>query len=392
MTRDDNHQHSDNQDAALMQAKSDIRALLDAVPVKPHVALSVLAELFIGKWYAGDRSRRSGKIQAEVWPGHDVREMADDVYEALEFHAGDLSDLHMPMGLIFEEGEPGGRRRHKLEEFEGILDWLRGLDLSTPAGRRLAAGAFDEAVRFMVRRDGDALGAYVTPEPVADLMVELANPAPGERVYDPCFGFGELLVGAARRLRAAPGASSRGNLLQAVIAGVELSLVAYPVGLCRLVLAGIDRPGLEYGDALVKPLADDREADGYDCILASPPWGSWESTSVLSDVRCFSFPSDHAEDLFLQHGMASLRPGRASCRGGAGGVAVPPQIVGSEERVAIGIPRGERGRVAGRRVRAVHRHSDQLGRGSSGRAARNRTVCERLADGLGSRDGGSRAP
>ena len=89
-----------------MQAKSDIRALLDAVPVKPHVALSVLAELFIGKWYAGDRSRRSGKIQAEVWPGHDVREMADDVYEALEFHAGDLSDLHMPMGLILKKENP----------------------------------------------------------------------------------------------------------------------------------------------------------------------------------------------------------------------------------------------------------------------------------------------
>lgn len=309
-------------DPALVQACSDIRALLDAVPVEPHVALSVLAELFIGKWYAGERSRRLGKTQAEMWPGHDVGEMADDVYEALECYAGELRDLYMPMAFVFEEGEPGGRRRHKPEEFEGILDWLRGLDLSTSVGRWLAAGAFDAAVRFMVRRDGDALGAFVTPEPVADLMVEMADLAPGARVYDPCFGFGGLLVGAARRLRAAPRASSHGgNVQQAAIDGVELSLVAYPVGLCRLVLAGVERPGLAYGDALVKPPADDREVDGYDCILASPPWGSWESTSTLSDSGFFALPSDHVEDLFLQHGMASLRPG------GRAVVAVPEELL-----------------------------------------------------------------
>ena len=321
---------TDHQNATTTQARADIRALLAAVRVKPHVALSVLAELFIGKSYAGDRSRRLGKTQAEVWPGRDVREMADDVYEALEWHAGELSDLYYPMRLIFEEGEAGGRRRYRPENFEGILDWLRGLDLSTSGGRRLAASAFDEAVRFMVRRDGDALGPFVTPEPVADLMVELADPLPGERVCDPCFGFGELLVGAVRRLRAAPGASSRGgNVRRAAIAGVELSLIAYPVGLCRLVLAGVDRLCLEYGDALVKPLADDRAADGYDCLLASPPWGSRESTSVLSDVSHFPFPSDHAEDLFLQHGMESLRPG------GRAVVAVPEELLFRTESLAL---------------------------------------------------------
>ena len=47
---------TDQQNATTTQARADIRARLAAVPVKPHVALSVLAELFIGKSYAGDRS------------------------------------------------------------------------------------------------------------------------------------------------------------------------------------------------------------------------------------------------------------------------------------------------------------------------------------------------
>ena len=62
-------------------------------------------------------------------------------------------------------------------------------------------------------------------------------------------------------------------------------------------LAGVDRPDLTCGDALVKPLPDDRDARGYDCILAAPPWGDNEEET------------DRIEDRFLRHVMGHLRPG-----------------------------------------------------------------------------------
>ena len=114
------------------------------------------------------------------------------------------------------------------------------------AGRGLAAAAFDDAVRFVAHRNGEDTGAY-TPERIVDLMVELASPQPGESVYDPCFGCGGLLAAAARRLGAV---SPSGDEPAVAIFGIEIKPSVYVVGLCRLLLAGIERPALACDDAL----------------------------------------------------------------------------------------------------------------------------------------------
>ena len=312
---------TDNQDATATRAHEDIRALLSAIPEKlrprgrwfPGRGLGVLADLFIGKWYVCDRARRQG-TNVE-WPPRDLSEMAADVDDALEFYAGDGSGyLHdITAARMFERGDSRG--------FADILDWLRGLDLSTPASRRLAANLFDEAVRFMVNRHGDSLGQFAMPAPVVDLMVALANPEPDEKVYDPCFAFGELLVEAVRKMRGAAAASVACHAVgPAAITGVESNFRAYSVGLCRLVLAGVDRLDLEYDDALKKPLPDDCEKDGFDCIITVPPWGGEEGTDSVSGPT---------ENLFLQHVMRHLRPG------GRAVIALPERTLFHHESTAL---------------------------------------------------------
>ena len=202
---------TDHQNATTTQARADIRALLAEVPDKLHPrgkwfpgrGLGVMADLLIGKWYACDPARRQGN--GVEWPPGDLSKMADHLDDALAFYAGDDSRYldELTAANMFERGDSRG--------FADIIDWLRGLDLSTPAGRRLAADVYEEAVRFMVHRHGESVGQFVTPAPVVDLMVALANPAPGEKVYDPCFGFGGLLVEALRRTRGATDASSPGQ-------------------------------------------------------------------------------------------------------------------------------------------------------------------------------------
>ena len=168
---------------------------------------------------------------------------------------------------------------------------------------------FDDALRTVMATQGRLVGEFATPQHVAALMLELADPEPGDRVYDPCFGFGELLVGAARRLRAAARAASPrdwADVQHAAIFGVEINPLSYAVGLCRTLLAGIDGPGLELTDALERPVPRSRSADGFDRILATPPWGGRTARSSSGQFR---FPSRNSETLFLQHVMANLRPG-----------------------------------------------------------------------------------
>ena len=193
--------------------------------------------------------------------------------------------------------------------YEWLYAWVGQLDLGAPKGREFAARLFDDALRTVMTTQGKLVGEFATPQHVAALMLELADPEPGQRVYDPCFGFGELLVGAARRLRAAARAASPREWVDvqyAGIFGVEIDPLSYAVGLCRTLLAGIDGPGLELTDALKRPPPRSRSGDGFDCILATPPWGGRRTRSSPGQFR---FPSRNSETLFLQHVMANLRPG-----------------------------------------------------------------------------------
>ena len=213
----------------------------------------------------------------------------------------------------------------------GLLDWVRQVEMDSPVGREVAAGVVDETLRDVVARNRREIGEYTTPVPVADLMLELANPVPGERVYDPCFGFGGLLVRIARRVRAAARTDSFagwGDMQRTGVFGVEKDRVSYAIGLCRTLLAGIEGLGLAFGDALDRARPDSRSNDGFDCVLAAPPWGrktshsyrrepgSTEKTSGRSHGQ-FVIPSRDVENLFLQHVMANL------CPGGRAVVALP---------------------------------------------------------------------
>ena len=96
----------------------------------------------------------------------------------------------------------GCAERHR-EVFAVIVEWVRGLPFDKADGRETAAAAFDDLLADVVEGQGKFGGVYTTPQPVAELMLELVDPRAGDRVYDPCFGVGGLLVEAARRLRKA---------------------------------------------------------------------------------------------------------------------------------------------------------------------------------------------
>ena len=308
-----NHDKKHEQ-AALDQVRSDLRTLIEVWGAKPGrtiPALMTMVGLFIAGCAGSDDTE--GQIDSsdiDAWIDKTRRPKSDAILAARRTDTG-LDRMFSRLDIIGEQDIIDERFSYIFDDiaFHSILntstvvemcrmiDWLFALDLSTSEGRRRATGVFDDALRFMVKRNGDRLGKFVTPEPVADLMLEMTDLKPGECVYDPCFGFGELLAGASRRLNAAPLPSSpRSSVGSAAVTGIEINDFAYLVTLCRLLLAGVERPVLEYDDALDKPLPDDRSIAGFDCVVAAPPWGE-------------NVDDEFLEDLFLQHVMANVRPG-----------------------------------------------------------------------------------
>ncbi len=387
-------------------------------------ALGSLAGLLVAKWAGYDEAERQAgaandgrafapelaeALRRPAWERQAERH-ADAIVEALKNMAGRHAGVSpitrclvnvAPLVISTAERHPSFVAR--------LMEWVHQVEMGTATGRRAAAEVFDETLRGVSSRDGRQIGEYLTPAPVVDLMVELANPVPGERVYDPCFGFGGLLVRAAQRLHASArtdSATGWSDGQRTGIFGVEIDRASYAVGLCRTLLAGSEHPGLALGDALEHPLPDGRPNDGFDCVLTAPPWGLKVTRayagrgSSSGDAAAkpagggvskgrFAFPSRDAENLFLQHAMGNLRPG------GRAVVAVPEPTLyrsGSDRQVrkallssycvdaVVSLPPGAFAPHAN-----VTRESPAL---SASRAAPDRSLRGDLAQGLGQGGGG----
>lgn len=195
---------------------------------------------------------------------------------------------------------------------ETIIHWAVDFDLQTSEGRQTAREALEALIERA--RLGTSTSANAVPAPVAKLMVELAEPRSGERIFDPCFGYGELLVTAVTKLReqAPPALESRSDLQQLSIWGMERDIHAIAIGGARVVLAASDDLGVESPGILSRPSENDPLAGRvsgtnghpqarWDCVLCVPP--------ALKRLTPDATPGVQIPTETLQHIMASLRPG-----------------------------------------------------------------------------------
>ncbi len=185
--------------------------------------------------------------------------------------------------------------------------WLADQPFETPHDRRILLDQFD---RVLNATKGPHLGEFRTPEAVARLLVALADPSAGERLYDPCFGLAGLLTAACEHvLRKGAEGLKRNGQPPLDISGIEINPNAYLIGLVRLALAGIDDPHLELGNALERPSSNHPQTEGFDVAIANPPWGIRVDPAGLDH---FPVLSSDATGLFIQHSLSHLKPnGRA---------------------------------------------------------------------------------
>lgn len=188
-----------------------------------------------------------------------------------------------------------------------LVRWVGELPFETPSERRALLEVFDQ----VLSETGDARdGQFSTPSNIARLVAALANPQPGERVYDPCFGSGNFLVAAWQQVERSRMEQRRpGALLE--VAGIELHSSTFLIGLTRMLLAGIDSPRLELGNSLERESLSSPNRQGFDVVLANPPIGVKTSREPWR-YQHFAIPTNDSTGLFVQHALSQLKPhGRA---------------------------------------------------------------------------------
>lgn len=160
------------------------------------------------------------------------------------------------------------------------------------------------------------LGEFYTPRAITDLLTELTDPQPGEKVLDPSCGTGGYLTSAIEHLKTKAKTVKQRIAIQNDVIGWEYKPLPYLLANTNLILHDINRPNIHYGDSLQRPLTEYTQKDRVDVILANPPFGG-----VVSNNNENNFPqtfrTKESADLFLILMIHLLKDG------GRAGIVMP---------------------------------------------------------------------
>lgn len=184
---------------------------------------------------------------------------------------------------------------------------LRNEDFEYPD---LLGAAYEYLIREFADSAGKKGGEFYTPRSVVRMMVRIAAPDEGMRVYDPCAGSGGMLVMAKEFLD-----ERRLNSHDLGLYGQEDNGGVWSISKMNMLLHGIPWADLRNGDTLAEPLhTEDGELMRFDRVITNPPFSQNYSKDGLSFPERFRFgfcseKGKKADLMFVQHMVSVLRPG-----------------------------------------------------------------------------------
>jgi type I restriction enzyme M protein len=175
------------------------------------------------------------------------------------------------------------------------------------------------AYEFLIKKFADDSGhtaqEFYTNRTVVHLMVQMLEPLPGERVYDPTSGTGGMLISALAEVK------RRGGEHRALkLYGQERNHMTAAIARMNLALHGVEDFQIARGDTLERPAFTEHDVlMKFDVALANPPYSikQWNRTAWQSDRYGRNFlgtpPQGRADYAFFQHILRSLDPATGRC-------------------------------------------------------------------------------
>lgn len=210
-----------------------------------------------------------------------------------------------------------------IEHFGGIR--LRGEDFEFPD---MIGAAYEYLIKDFADTAGSKGGEFYTPRAVVRMMVELARPTAGMRIYDPCVGSGGMLIHAKEYIDEHGGES--GNLF---LAGQDANSGSWVMATMNMLFHGAKSFSLRTGDTLTNPLHPE---GNFDLVLSNPPFSmDYKQSEVLHLKTRMPYgeaPEKGKADLmFLQHMLDMVRG-----KGGSVLTVMPHGVLfrgGGEQRI-----------------------------------------------------------
>ncbi|WP_405890157.1 type I restriction-modification system subunit M [Streptomyces sp. NBC_00133] len=210
-----------------------------------------------------------------------------------------------------------------VEHFGSIR--LRGEDFEFPD---MIGAAYEYLIKDFADTAGSKGGEFYTPRAVVRMMVELARPKAGMRIYDPCVGSGGMLIHAKEYIDEHGGDS--GDLF---LAGQDANSGSWVMATMNMLFHGAKSFSLKTGDTLTNPLHPD---GNFDLVLSNPPFSMDYKQAEVPNLKA-RMPHGEAPEkgkadlMFLQH-MLDMVQGK----GGSVFTVMPHGVLfrgGGEQRI-----------------------------------------------------------
>jgi len=186
----------------------------------------------------------------------------------------------------------------------------------------LAAVPEDElgnGYEYLIKQFADDSGhtaqEFYTNRTLVHLMVQMLEPQPGERIYDPTVGTGGMLISALAEVKRRGGDTRTLDLY-----GQELINITAAIARMNLVLHGVEDFHIVAGNTLSNPAFIERDRlRTFDVVLANPPYSikKWHREAWQSDPWGRNFlgtpPQGRADYAFFQHILKSLDSKTGRC-------------------------------------------------------------------------------
>ncbi len=247
----------------------------------------------------------------------DVREKAKDVGRAIQnaFRAIEAANPNKLEG-IFGDAPWTNKERLPDRTLKNLLEHFSRHILSLT---NVPEDELGNAYEFLIKKFADDSGhtaqEFYTNRTVVHLMVQMLEPKPGERIYDPTCGTGGMLISALNQVK-----RKRGEYRTLKLYGQERNHMTASIARMNLVLHGVDDFSIARGDTLERPAFTEKDRLAtFDVVLANPPYSikQWNREAWTSDPWGRNFlgtpPQGRADYAFFQHILKSMDKKTGRC-------------------------------------------------------------------------------
>lgn len=246
------------------------------------------------------------------WP-HIRDELHHDVGSGLNKALSALEEVNMSLEGVLRHidfNRTVGRSRisdKKLRELIGHFNAyrLRNEDFEFPD---LLGAAYEYLIKEFADSAGKKGGEFYTPRDVVRMMVRIAQPEEGMRVYDPCAGSGGMLIHSREYVE-----QHGGDPKDLSLFGQENNGSVWAISKMNMILHGIRDADIRNEDTLAAPQhVSGGELMRFDRVLTNPPFSQNYTKDGIPRPERFRYgwtsERKKADLMFVQHMVAVLRP------------------------------------------------------------------------------------